>query len=319
MPSPDGGPGLIKEGAAATEAISSEQRRTTSRRDLQQRHATFSELSPETGQLDMAVVDALSAADADETLAMLADAAGATDQRLRALARAAAGRIVLDLVAPVGRSGGHGPARLRTRRLPDTGGDVDLDASLDALAAARAARRPVDTADLQGRVWQQSDVGLCLLVDRSGSMGGERLATAAVAASAVALRAAADFGVVAFAEDAVVVKAQGDERRPADVVDDLLTLRGHGPTDLALGLRAARLQLARSAAGRRLVIVLSDCRATAGDDPLVEAAGFGEIAVLAPAGDAADAQRFAAATGARIALVDGPASVPEAFAALLER
>ena len=77
---------------------------------------------------------------------------------------------------------------------------------------------------------------------------------------------------VAFAEEALVVKAQDRHRPPDEVVDDLLTLRGFGTTDLARALRVARLQLERSTAGRRLAIVLSDCRATAGEDPL---AGLG--------------------------------------------
>lgn len=319
MPGPGGGPGLIKEGPDAAAAVAAEQRRTTSRRDLQQRHASFGALSPETGQLDMDAVEAGMAADAEETLALLADAAGATDERLRALAGSAAARIVLDFAAPSRSARGHGAARLRTSRLPDTGGDIDLDASLEGLAAARAGRRPADPGELRGRLWHRPDVGLCLLIDRSGSMGGERLATAAVAASAVALRAALDFSVVAFGEDAVIVKGQRATRPPADVVGDLIALRGHGPTDLALGLRAAAAQLAWSPAGRRLVIVMSDCRATAGDDPVVEALALPEVAVMAPAADAADARSFADATGSTFTVVHGPASVPEAFAALLDR
>lgn len=319
MPGPGGGPGLIKEGASATEAIATEQRRTTSRRELSQRHGSFAELSPETGTLDVAAVEAALAADADETIALLADAAGATDERLRKLARAVAARVVLDLVAPSGSEGSHGPARLQVQRLPETGGDVDIDISLEALVAARSGRHPVDPSDLRGRVWHRPEIGVCLLVDRSGSMGGARLATAAIAASAVALRAALDFSVVAFAQDSVVVKGQADLRPAADVVDDLLALRGHGPTDLALALRAARRQLSLSGAGRRLTIVLSDCRATAGDDPLVEALRLPELAVVAPEADAEDARTFAAAAGARVAVVQGPASVPEAFAALFDR
>lgn len=319
MPGPGGGPGLIKEGASAAEAIASEQRRTTSRRDLAQRHASFAELSPETGALDVAAVEAALGVNADETIAALADAAGATDERLRRLARAVAARVMLDLVAPRSSGGAHGPARLRLQRLPDTGGDLDIDTSLEALVDARAGGHPVDPSDLRGRLWHRPDVGVCLLVDRSGSMGGARLASAAIAASAVALRAGPDFSVIAFAEDAVVVKGQADLRPPAEVVDDVLALRGRGPTDLALGLRAARQQLSRSRSGRRLLIVLSDCRATAGDDPLVEASGLPEIAVVAPHADADDARIFAAATGARLAVVDGPASVPAAFAALFQR
>jgi len=133
------------------------------------------------------------------------------------------------------------------------------------------------------------------------------------------LRSGPDLSVVAFAEDAIVIKGQAAELAPAVVVERLLALRGRGPTDLALGLRAARLQLDASRAVRKIAIVLSDCRATAGDDPLREARLLQELAVLAPENDERDARAFAGAVGARLAVVRGPASVPGAFAALFER
>ena len=276
-------------------------------------------MSPETGQLDIDALAGLLADDPDETMALLADAAHATDVRLRQLARDAAARIFIDLVVAGGVASQRGTPRLRTRRLPDTGGDVDVDSSLDALAQARAGAVPVAVEDLKGHVWERPGVALCLLVDRSGSMGGARLATASVAAAAVTLRAPADFSVIAFADDAVVVKSQQADVAPPMVVESLLALRGHGTTDLALGLRAARQQLDRSGASRRLVILLSDCRATTGADPLAEARLLGEIAVIAPAEDDVDARAFAAALGARLAVVDGPSAVPAAFALLLDR
>lgn len=190
---------------------------------------------------------------------------------------------------------------------------------MEAVLGARMVGSAPDARDLRGRVWQRPEIGLCLLVDRSGSMGGARLATAAVAASAAALRSGADLSVIAFAEDAVVVKGQLADVASAVVVERLLALRGHGPTDLALGLRAARLQLDASRAGRKIAIVLSDCRATAGEDPMHEARLLPELAVLAPADDDEDAREFASVLGARLAVVAGPSSVPRAFAALFER
>ncbi|MCZ7628656.1 MAG: hypothetical protein M5U19_06165 [Microthrixaceae bacterium] len=90
---------------------------------------------------------------------------------------------------------------------------------------------------------------------------------------------------------------RGSHRRTEDVLGDLFTLRGFGITDLGLALRTAADQLSRSAARRRVAVLLSDCRATAGGDPLPHAAGIDEVAVLAPADDTADAEAFAAALG----------------------
>jgi Mg-chelatase subunit ChlD len=196
-------------------------------------------------------------------------------------------------------------------------GDIDLDGSSDAIVAARTAGRPVHTDDLSVTAWRRPTTALCLLVDRSGSMHGERLAAAAIAAAAVAFRAGDDCSIVAFAEDAVVVEAQ-DEHRPVDeVVSDLLRLRGHGTTDVGLALRVAARQLDRSRAGRKVAVLLSDCRVTTGGDPTADAVRLEELAIIAPAGDMADAQALADAVGARCVALSGPSGVPDAVAGAL--
>jgi len=244
-------------------------------------------------------------------LGLLADMAGATDERLRRLARRLAGRVAV-------RLGRTGPARERgvgrLRRVPlAPGGDLDVDASLEVLLAAAAAGRPPALEDLRSTVWGRPSVALCLLVDRSGSVGGERLATAALAAAAVALRAPEDHSVLAFNDQVIVLKAQDEQRPVGGVVDALLSLRGHGATDLALAFGAARRQLERSTATRRVTVLLSDGRPTTGPDPLPAARQLSELLVLAPAGDAAQARELAAAVGARSEELSGPSDVPRAL------
>ena len=303
------------EGEAAQEALTEAARRTTSRRDLS-RSPAFAALSPEVGALDEAAFERALADDPDAVLGLLADMAGATDERLRRLARRLAGRVAV-------RLGRAGPARERgtgrLRRVPlAPGGDLDVDASFEALVVSAAAGRPPVLADLRATEWARPSVALCLVVDRSGSVGGERLATAALAAAAVALRAPHDHSVVAFSDVALVLKAQ-DERRPVEqVVDALLTLRGHGTTDLALALRTAERQLARSSARRKLTVLLTDGRATAGGDPLPAARRLDELVLVAPADDAASARALAADAGARFELLHGPSDVPRALSVLAE-
>src|SRR6185503_4479800 len=119
-------------------------------------------------------------------------------------------------------------------------------------------------------------------IDHSGSMSGHSVALAAIAAAAVVLTRTdrTTTSVIAFAADALVLQAQGEIRRPEAVVDELLSLRGEGRTDLALALRTAAAQLRREPASERLAIVLSDCRATTGSDPLAAAAGLDRGHVL---------------------------------------
>ena len=111
-------------------------------------------------------------------MALLADLTGATDEKLRELARRLAAQLFLDL-AKRGPSSPRGVGQLRTQRYRPDGGDLDVDASLDAVVSARVAGTAVDPDDLRIRAWSKPGTAICLLVDRSGSMGGEPLATAA--------------------------------------------------------------------------------------------------------------------------------------------
>ena len=131
-------------------------------------------------------------------------------------------------------------------------------------------------------------------------MRGHAVGLAAMATSAVVLngaeRADASTSVIAFAADALILQRQGETRPPSALVDDLLSLRGKGRTDLALALRTAAKELARDPAAERLAIVLSDCRATAGDDPLSALAGLDRVDVLGT-----DEDPEAVAAGRRLA------------------
>jgi len=265
--------------------------------------------------LDGDAFDEALSEDPDAALGLLAELAGATDARLRELARQLAGRVLVR----VGRAGpprAAGVGRMQAARWAE-GGDLDIDSSLEEIIGARVADRPLDLESMRARRWARPATAICLLIDRSGSMGGQRLASAALAAAAVAWRAPDDYSVVAFSDEAVVVKAQ-DEVRPVEaVVDDLLCLRGHGTTNLDLALTVARSQLDRSTAKDRVVLLLSDGRPTAGADPVGAARALERLLVLAPAGDAREATALARAAGGRAVELGGPSTVPSALAALI--
>lgn len=247
---------------------------------------------------------------------LLADLTVATDERLRDAARRLAARLLLD-IARTGRSRRRGTARLR--RVPaDLGGDLDVDLSMEAIAGARAERRQPALDELVSRDWGRPDLALCLLVDASGSMSGERLATAAVTAAACSWRAPAEYAVVSFARAVTVQRAMTGSMAAGDVVNRLLALRGHGMTAVASALRAATDQLASARAARRVTVLLSDCRATDGEDPVRAAAAQEELLILAPADDSAEARQLAADSGARFAAIASPADAPDALSALLD-
>lgn len=268
------------------------------------------------GELDEAVVDDLMRESPDEMLGLLADLTGATDPVLRHLARRLAGRLMLD-VGRRGRVQPRGIGKMVEKPYGPDAGDIDIDASLDALGEVLHGRS-VEPERLRVRGWGKPGTALCLLVDRSGSMGGKPLATSAVAAAAVAGRSPEDYSVIAFGKDVVVAKSQDVQKSADRVINDVLTLRGFGTTDLAGALTVAQQQLARSRAARRVTILLSDCRATVEGDPVAVALGLDELVIVAPATDHDEASAFGARVGAQVFLIDGPSEIPDVMSRALE-
>ncbi|MFZ9041242.1 MAG: VWA domain-containing protein [Ilumatobacteraceae bacterium] len=270
------------------------------------------QISPEVGELDESAVREALDMDPDELLSLLARMTRATDVHLRRLAKSLAAQIFVDLARsrPPDR---RGIGRMVRRRHRLDAGDLDVDASLDVLVEARAGRRAVDPDDLVVRTWGLPSTSWCLLVDRSGSMHGGPLATAALAAAAVAARADGQYAVLSFGREVVAAKAMWEERAVDDVIDRVLSLAGHGTTDVARALLAAAEQQSSVAAGRRVTVLLSDCRATEPGDAVAAGRRLDELVILAPAGDAEDARRLAGDVGARWTTVDGPSSIASAL------
>lgn len=291
------------------------QQRTTGRSELAA-HPSFAALSPEVGELDEAAVIDEFTADPDAILPLIVKMSTATDETLRAKVRALAPRLVIDR-ARHGQAVSTGVAK---RRLQPAwrGGELDLDASLDAIVEARAAGTAPDVDDLHASDWGRPDLAICLLLDSSGSMTGERLAISAVAAAACAMRAPAEYALLSFARTPRVLAPLGRPDSPWQAIDQVLGLSGHGVTAMASALDAARLELEPSRAGRRVLMLLSDCRATDDVDPVPAGQAIEDLVILAPAEDAEAAREFAANTGARVATFSGVADLPAAIASALE-
>ena len=166
--------------------------------------------------------------DPDEMLAMLADLTGATDPQAARTREAPGGSAVSRRrTARAGTTAGHRQAHdaaLPTRRrrprsrCESRRGDH-----------GRSSGSAVDPDDLRVRSWSTPGTAICLLVDRSGSMGGKPLATNAVAASAVAWRAPDDYSVLTFGKDVVAAKSQDVTKSNEAVVDAVLAFAGSAP------------------------------------------------------------------------------------------
>jgi hypothetical protein len=238
-------------------------------------HPGFEQVSPQAGRLDARALQTQFARDSDAALALLADLAVATDPALRRQAR----RVARRLLPALGRAGQR---RQGTRRIVARTGALEGDLDLDRTLERSLGRRPRDSRELVARQFVAAPRTVCLLVDRSGSMSGHSVALAAVAAAAVVSAAGERLrcSVVAFASEPLVLLPY-DRARPASaVVDDLLSLRGHGTTDLARALAVASQQLEHAPAAGRAAMLLSDALYTKGDDPLQAAGALDCLHVL---------------------------------------
>ena len=303
------------EGQDARDAVREAGRRTTSRAELAQRYPELLQVSPEVGRLDEEALEELMGRNGDAALALLCDLAVATDAELRARARRVAAKVFIRM-ARQGPPARRGLRRLTTVRGAE--GDLELDRTLDRTGGLR----PRHPDDFVVRRWAAAQRAVCLLVDRSGSMKGEAVAMAGLAAAAVVIAGDehSDCSVVAFSDRPIVLQSQGQRRPPDELVGDLLALRGLGTTDLALALSAAAAQLERAASPDRLAVLMSDCLATAGGDPLASLRGVDRLHVL---GTSLDPESLAAGRalarrgGGRHVVVIHPHEVARAVSSLL--
>ncbi len=279
------------------------------------RHARFAEISPEVGVLDERAMSQALAAD-PAVFELLAAMTNATDEQLRAAAIRLGASIVLER-ARSGRVSMRGISRLRPVR-GATDGDLDIDASIEGIAVARSQARPAGLEDLTTVHWARAHTAFAVVVDRSGSMSGQRLAAAATVAAACALRAPQEHAVLSFAASVDLIRPLVSDIVPGAVAERLLRLRGHGITRLADALTAAGEELAGARARRRVVILLSDCRATDDDGTLETARRLPELIILAPADDHEQAAQLARLADARWAALANPLDAAVALDDLLE-
>jgi MoxR-like ATPase len=192
-----------------------------------------------------------------------------------------AARIVLRKVRGT-RSPGLPAGRTAPVRYNFRSDDLDIDRTV-----AELLENPVPR---HSDIWVHDRVprhlGVVLLLDVSGSMRGEQLMRAAIAAAAAAVALAGhdELAVVGFGQEPVLLRPAGPGGQQIAVdrlIDDVLSMRPYGRTDIAAALEAGLTQLAGMRSPARLGIALTDGVHNAGADPVPIAARYPQLNVLA--------------------------------------
>jgi magnesium chelatase subunit D len=175
-----------------------------------------------------------------------------------------------------------GPMRGRTRikrTTPDQAPHGELDV-VGTLENSAGKRHPEDSDwVVEHRVEERRQA--VLMIDTSGSMAGEPMALAAVAAAVLALKMRpGDLGIVAFSDDARDVVSIGEQLPPDEMIRRLLDRPCKGSTNISAALEAGERQLARSRDPRIAAVLVSDGQFTAGDNPRTAAERLQRLHVL---------------------------------------
>ncbi|MGK9269675.1 VWA domain-containing protein [Williamsia muralis] len=206
-----------------------------------------------------------------------ADATLVVDEAVRRRARQIARKLALTQPLRQRRARRASAGTLTTMRWRGGTDELDLDATLEAIAG-----NPLPTDDdilVRERVRNRRSI--VLVVDISGSTKGEQVRTAAATVGAMVSELARDdVAVVAFWSDAAILVRLGERVGPETVLDQLLTLPAQGLTNVAFALEVAARELAGVPPADARVLLLSDCVHNAGPDPRGVAARLSRLDVL---------------------------------------
>ncbi|MFW0793988.1 vWA domain-containing protein [Gordonia sp. CPCC 205515] len=205
------------------------------------------------------------------------DQALVPDEAARLRARQIARKLALAQVLRTPRAPRSATGTLVTRRWRGDSDEIDLDATLEAIAA-----NPLPTDDdilVRQRIRRRRSV--VLVADISGSARGEQVRTAAATVGALVGELSRDaVAVVAFWSDAALISRLGDPMEPDRIIDQLLTLPTQGLTNVTFALETAADQLRGVPRADARVLLLSDCVHNAGPDPRTVVADLPRLDVL---------------------------------------
>ncbi len=186
------------------------------------------------------------------------------------------------------------PEEQKTELLSDLGAHADraeIELEMTLEDSPDIAGKGIASAD---KIWmtypEHRPQSVILCVDTSLSMTGEKLALTAVAVAVVLLQFPEDpIGVVAFENEAQVLKRPDERITIQQLVERFLDVPAQGYTHLEEGMKCALGLIQSGGKGRRIrgaarkppsTVLLSDGKYTAGRDPAYLAHRFPHLVVL---------------------------------------
>ncbi len=182
---------------------------------------------------------------------------------IRKLTRAALLRIAMQILAKqrgVGENGLIPTSRLRVFREGDELDLIDIDATIENLVMAGKGPDQLAVDDVLVQDTQKGRIAFTFLIDISGSMSGQKLASCAISVVIlIGKLSAEEVAVALFESNTHVIKTFKEEKDIEGVVDELLDLHATGGTRVMAALEWASDQLKDNVAEKKLCMILTDC------------------------------------------------------------
>ncbi len=260
-------------------------------------------MSPELGEFDADAFAELWSESPDVAATLALGCARATDERLRDAALTAARQLVIRLASAHHQSR-SGVAKRRVLR--NVEGDLDLDASVDAIIHTKLLSTQPSVEDLMMSTWRTSDRHIVVAIDTSGSMTPVQVLIGCVAAASLVQRSP-ETSVLAFSSRPMWVNPPHTRAELAGVFDTLISLKPAGATNLASALRAG-IRAFDGLVGAKHLLVISDGQANEG--PPLDTVDLGDIELTIFTGaETAGATEVTERLGGRVIVLDQVDSV----------